>query len=408
MRSRVVHSFGQSLTIAVLLAVPAAMAGQERGGANAKICFKDPQIAHHLKTVKGPLREEHIPQIKSVTMLERVYTEKDYGPDSIVPMTQYEDDVSYARRIVNRWEFLVPRIHEILKLGKDVLETNFKDWDNGLVPTDDLALYEDLGDDCAPVTIAVQYQDGADTIVRRDKRVFNLSTLIFPMLDRGIVRVHEYAYLTARSLEHPDAKNTRGLVSIAIRRDSRMTLREAVRQGSTRGFGPMASEGASVAQGIAYKIPNLIHQENTRWLNELLDRLKAMGPEVVDPKVEPYHQLKYIMLGYRGWSWTLLPKQVAEPVRSLLAQYGLDGVFGLAGEAGKEKLQEAENHYGKVIQARFAQLWSVEFGKILPGLSLLLPRYPREVVAAWVEDAKAQAPKQQIPVPSDDFKVPER
>jgi hypothetical protein len=212
----------------------AAKGNSSGGGGNAIVCFDSPDIVKQIKVNKqfggGYIENGHISHITSVELLDiskaklaLINSDDEIIIPELIEAAPGDTMGSFTKKMEKRLK-LYPGVLNLVEAGKKKVKS-VKGVPNGLTPIDDITSGEATKTDyCVRSTIIAQYDEGNETNVLFDLRIFGLSTDIFPVESRAMAFWHEYLYLLARKNGDTSSDLTQTLVGSLLKKD--LTVRE--------------------------------------------------------------------------------------------------------------------------------------------------------------------------------------
>jgi hypothetical protein len=203
------------------------------GGGLGVVCLDDTRLVEKIRGGDGLLTDDLIPHLTSIENFDLYEATLLRGLDApykqrIIPIKDGESAEQYALRILARLDHAVPALARLIRKTVDELSapgaTTFE-----ARPLEKMTDAEQVGlidyAHCMLATMGVNRLDEKGSHLTIDSRLFTDEA---PQSEqsKGVFKLHEYIYLTARKLGHTDSRRTRELVNMLITEDAQFTVKQ--------------------------------------------------------------------------------------------------------------------------------------------------------------------------------------
>jgi hypothetical protein len=212
--------------LALVIAVP-ALAEKDRGGGNALVCFNTKKVFNQVKEKHGTiLTDEQVNDIRFIEVLDlleaKAVMNLSVNATGVVGLLENETPEAYVERILQRFDTILPLMTQAIREARGHFPESNRRWQN-LFKVDDInPVGPAIGSNCLYATIATQ----DDAFLYFDKRL-----MLHPKhskQSRAVLLLHEYIRRHSMKLhsQFDDARPTRGLVSLMIRKKLGLTMNQ--------------------------------------------------------------------------------------------------------------------------------------------------------------------------------------
>jgi|GEM_PF-5210311 hypothetical protein len=196
-----------------------------RGGGNALICFNDPAIPAAIRKDNGDIKDEYIPSIKTIQMLDIYETSlqqgmEDVEPVRFMPILKGESIAAFAERMISRIADFTPVIAtHALKVMHAMPPNKSFAHPYGIENVRDFDLMGKINSrHCVVGTILYHVKKGGTTEIHYDQRLWNHSS--FDAYNKYVAYLHEVIYSSMReSVNAENSDDARKLVGMLLKKN---------------------------------------------------------------------------------------------------------------------------------------------------------------------------------------------